>query len=97
MKAKKIYAYNIDTEDVKKMGEVGEYITSHRRPLKIGDYVVLEVRPPIPFDDIETSEDLMKAIDRDNQPPEYCVLGKVSRFTEDGDYVFFMIVGDESS
>ena len=94
MKAKKIYHYNINTDDVEKLGEVGEYFVSHRRPLEVGDYVVLEVRPPVLFDEIKNSEELMKAVDRDNQPPEYHVLGQVSRFTEDGSGVFFNIIVD---
>ena len=95
IKAKKIYSYHIDTEDVKNMTEVGEYFVSHRMPLELGDYVVLEVYPYISFDDIKTSEELMKCVDRGNQPPEYCVLGQVSRFTEDKSGVFFIIVGAE--
>ena len=87
MKVKKIYHYHIDTDDVKEMREVGEYYVSHRRPLKVGDYVVLEVYPTIP--DEPTIEQMMWS---QENPPEYCVLGKVSRFTEDGNGVFFMIV-----
>ena len=91
VKAKKIHNYHIDTNDVKNMGEVGEYFVSHRTPLKVGDYVVLEVYPPVP-DENPTIEQMMWSQDN---PPEYCVLGQVSRFTNDGTGVFFMIVGAE--
>ena len=90
MKAKKIYHYHINTDDVKNMNEVGEYMMSSRRPLELGDYVVLEVYPPTP--DEPTIEQMMWS---QENPPECCVLGKVSRFTEDRDGVFFMIVSKQ--
>ena len=89
MKAKKIYSYHIDTENAEKGGEVGEYYVSHRTPLEVGDYVVLEVYPA--FDDEHATLEEM-TYSQEN-PPEYCVLGQVSRFTEDGGGVYFMIVG----
>ena len=85
---KKIYHYHIDTNDVDAGREVGEYMMSHRRPLELGDYIVLEVYPSIP-DENPTIEQMMWS---QENPPEYCVLGKVSRFTEDKLGVFFMIV-----
>ena len=91
MEAKKIYSYHIDTEDVKNMIEVGPYFVSHRIPLTVGDYVVLEVYPKIP-DENPSIEQMMWSQDN---PPEYCVLGKVSRFSEDGLDVFFILVGAE--
>ena len=87
MKAKRIYHYHINTDDVKNMGEVGEYFMSHRRPLEIGDYVVLEVYPVVPEN--PTMEQMMWSQDN---PPEYCVLGQVSRFGEHSNGVYFMIV-----
>lgn len=90
MKAKKIYHYNINTNDVKEMREVGSYGMSSRRPLELGDYVVLDVYPPLPKD--PEIEDFMWS--QENEP-EYSVLGKVSRFSENDLSVFFMIVGQQ--
>ena len=91
-KAKQLYEYHIDTNDVKEMREVGEYGMSHRRPLEIDDFVLLEVYPPIPEENPTVEQMMWSQVN----PPEYYVLGKVSRFTKDKTGVFFTIVEDKS-
>lgn len=76
MKPKKAYSYHAHISEVE-AGEVGEYAMSSRRPLKIGDLVVIEVFPDF--------EDVREYFDHtEKYPPEYSVLARVNRFTDNG-------------
>ncbi|MFH1012890.1 MAG: hypothetical protein V1769_00080 [Thermoplasmatota archaeon] len=82
----KVNMFATDTEDMKNE-ELGEYhpydygSDTEDRPQKVGDLVILSVYPH--FDDI------MKQFEygqKDKYPPDYYVITKVTRFTEDGGF-----------
>ena len=88
MRPKRIRNYIIHTDSLNLM-EHGQYMYKERHNLKIGDYVILKVYPSFPDDVIK------EATWSNDNPPEYLILAKVWRFTEDRLGVFFEPVMEE--
>ena len=74
MEPKRTYTYHADIDDIIR-GIIGPYMMSHRRPIKLGDIVVLEIYPHFedPMEDYEWTS---------SNPPEYLVLAKVHKIDD---------------